>query len=367
MNYLESVLGEKPTVTEVAEVEQTASTESLQANDVSETQIESQAQPDQKQPSFSEDDIISRLTGGEVKSVDDFNKNYPTWKEASQRQPVDENAIMEKAYANTFVKELNQLVAKGATSEQIIMHVELSTLGDISNLDGIDAIARKISLEEGVPLAKAKRIAQLDVKTLEDFQEEHDEDMAEVMYEKYKIGQRKVENSAKEYLKTKQKDIYENVVKGDEVQLQAQEQSKALAGQWTANAAALKTTFVNAGVSKIEVKDENAGMDYSFEVKVPNEYIDTILAQVPQYAAQRGLELNEKNIEAISQEVYKSYISDNFKSIMEGAIRDTHAKAIKHEVERNSTPAKVGSPAVHQPSSKADTDPTHPSNFYRGR
>lgn len=367
MNYLEAVQGQRSqTATTEEVIEQPASTEVQSTKvpnkgqqEVTEVEVSHQVTP------VNEDEIIGRLTGGAVTSVKDFTDNFPKWKEASQRGEVDEGAIMEKAFANSFVKEINEMVRNNATSEQIQMHVELSQLGDISKLDNVEAIARKIAIEEGVPLATAKKIANSDVKTLEDFLEDHEESKAEVLYEKYKIEQRRVANGAREYLKTKQKDIYEGVVSKADVQKQSQERATSIANQWTSNAESLKNTFKNLSVSKVEVKDEKAGMDYSFDINIPDEYIAKILPQVPKFASERGIELNNENIQAVSKEVLNSYIAENFSTIIEKAIRDTHANAIKKEVERNSNPGKISNPAHHEVSKKSPTDPTHPSNIYR--
>lgn len=313
---------------------------------------------------ISEDEIISRLTGGAVTNSADFSTKYAHWQKLAERGEVDESQIIEKAYTNSFVKEINEMVKSGATSEQLIMHVELSQLGDISKLGNEDAIARRMAIEDGITLETAKRIVSFDSKTLEKFQEEFGDEEAEIRYQKYLIEEKRKGAEAKDYLKSKQKDIYENVTSKGVEDNSAKEAMKAINTTWQSNSHALKTTFANAGVQKIEIKDPNSGIEYDYEVRIPEEWLNNVMAHVPEFASSRGMALNSDNIAKVSQEVFRSYVSENFSAILESVARDAHAKAIKGTVEKQSNPVPVGGVQVHQPAKQTSTDPRNPSNFY---
>lgn len=376
MSYLESMglahkKEEQPAPTE-AVVEQPASTDVATTEQPNEQPpSESVGKEEQQVIPANEDEIISRLTGGAVTTVADFQTNYSKWQELSSKGEVDVNSIKEQAkqeaFANPFVKELNELVQKGADQNQIKTFFELSNIGDISSLSTEEALARKMSIEDGISLNEALLFIKTDLKTEDDFLEQAsgDEDRAKVLYRRYQLGLEKEAKQAKEFLQSTKKDIYEGVVEKSNKPSEAQVRFQELHGKWEASKQVVASNLLTTANQKVEIKDDKSGIDYSFDIKVPQEYIANLIPEISTFAAQNGLSVDEKGLGAIKDQILGLYISENFNSIAESLVRDAHAKAIKKEVEKNSNPVPLGGVQVHQQSTKPKDDPYNPSVFFK--
>ena len=293
------------------------------------------------QSQFDESAYLTELTGGMAKSREEFVGIIERAKAADEVDALREQ--LRTAHPNEFTKSIAEMVSKGASPEQLKTFIDLSLNEDISKMDDYDALIKAAYLKESDVLTAddAKLLVESKYpKSAEDlaFEKGLSDEEAERQFRLLDIERRKEIKQAREFLNNFKKSVYENVVSNGDKRIETIEKA------WQPTVPVIGKQLAAESV-KLEIADDKAGINTTFEVKLPQEFVEKVMETIPKWAANAGLEVNTKNSELIINEAKKAYIANNYNQIIESAIRDTWAKATKRMEEEFSNPNKPGKPS----------------------
>lgn len=292
-------------------------------------------------PAFDESAFIAEVTGGLAKTRDEFAGILEKAKAAEEVDALREQ--LRTAHPNEFTRSIAQMVAKGADVNQLKTFIDLSLTEDISKMDDYEALVKAAYLKESDVLSAedAKMLIESKYpKSAEELAIEKglSDEEAEKQFRILDIERKREVKQAREFLSGFKKSVYENVVTNQSQKTEVLEKS------WQPVVPALSKQLSAESV-KLDIADEKAGINTSFEVKLPQEFVQKVVESIPKWAANSGLEVNAENSAHIINEAKKAYIANNYEQIIESAIRDTWAKVVKLKEEEFSNPIKPGQPS----------------------
>lgn len=169
---------QQPPVTQ--QQEQQTQQQQNPAEKPTDTTQQQQAQQQTEAPNF--DKYFEEISGGVFKSADEFKAALPKWQavNTAEQQVADLQKKLNEAYADDYEKKRNELKRSGATKEQLKAFETVNDLGDLNELDPIEAKVQKLILVDGysekIARSKVDREFPLDTAD-EDELEELKEDL----------------------------------------------------------------------------------------------------------------------------------------------------------------------------------------------
>lgn len=296
------------------------------------------------QSTFDETSYLSEVTGGKYKSRDELSQIIQKV-EALEPEYLQLKEFKDKAYANEFVAGLNELIRKGADQKQIDLYYDLGKLDDVSKLSDYDALIKAELIQKGDQFTEDDIRFMIEDKFPKSAEElaERDgltDDVAERRFRSMELQRKEAAIKAKEFLNQTRKSVFEVSSRPEELQrAQALQESKQ---KWE-----VSTPLVSQLVGEkfsLSFSDEKSGTEASIEIPIPKEYLQTVLPEIPAYAAQLGLAPTAENLQIMKEEVIKGYIATNYQTILRSVYADAEAKATKRMVEKQGNPAKPQHP-----------------------
>jgi hypothetical protein len=311
------------------------------------------------QPSFDEAKYLSEVTGGLISSREEIPAFIERAKAADEVVTLREQ--LQTAYPNEFTKSLSEMVRAGASPDQLKSFIDLGLVEDISAIDDTEALIKAAYLKESDILSAEDARLLIEgkyPKSAEDLAIEKglSDEEAERQFKRLEIERKREVKQAKEFLQGFKKDVYENVVTGGS-KAKIENAQKA----WQPTLPAIGKQLLSEAIS-LKVADEKAGIDFNFEIKLPKEFVDNVVASIPSWAANAGLEVNGESVATIVEESKKAYIASNYKNILETVARDAYSNALKKITEEYSNPNKPGTP---QGTLKPVAEKEFVDSFYR--
>lgn len=302
------------------------------------TEVNQEAQPPQQESAFN----FSETTGGRFESADKIKEFFDTFdKNYVEASKYAEHIPSKEAYANPFVKELNDLIKGNATPEQVKMFFDLSFV-DTDKMDTREAMALSMALTDGISLSSAKALIEDSYPTFEDYVkneniDEYDDDAMAKAKRKYAIIEAKMERdgkNAKTNILSKKQDIFSGIKSQDEIKAE-QEQNLTNAKQaWSGNND-FKASFEKS-LTKIDFAYKKGDNEYSIQIPIESKAFDKLYKDAVDFAINGNVSPTKENIEAIINIAKESYIGKNFASILETIIEDNTSKVTERIANENS-------------------------------
>jgi hypothetical protein len=289
---------------------------------------------------FDETTYLSEITGGKYKSRDEVSQ-FLQRAESLEPEYLQLKEFKEKAYANEFVAGLNELVKNGASQKQIDLYYDLGKLDDVSKLSDYDALIKAELIQKGDQFTEDDikfMIEDKFPKSAEELAEREGltDEVAERRFRSMELQRKEAAIKAKEFLNQTRKSVFEVSSKPEELQrAQAAQEAKQ---KWE-----ISTPMVSQLVGEkftLSFSDEKSGTEANIEIPIPKDYLNSVLPQIPTYAAQMGIAPTAENLQVMKEEVIKGYVASNYQTILRSVYADAEAKATKRLVEAQGNPAK---------------------------
>lgn len=260
------------------------------------------------------DKIFEEISGGLFKSADEFKAALPKIQTVDTvQQQVDAlQKKLDEAYADDYEKQRNELKRNGATKEQLKAFETINDLGDLKDLDPIEAKVQKLILVDGYSEKVARRMVDRDFPL--DTAEEEDLDE---LKEKLRISV-KTDLEALQAFKVNQSTppTDKNLVNALQKQ-QIETQITPVLNQFVESFSTLEKLNLTG-------KEGNEAVD--FNIDIPADVRKEVAGDIKAYFVENSMPVTQENYnEALS------YAKDRFISSNIGKIaQDIWAKADAH-------------------------------------
>jgi hypothetical protein len=285
--------------------------------------------------------LIESTTGGRFKTAEETTEFFANFDEryvpADKLKEYEGFIAPDKAYANSFTKEMNQLVANGASQDTIKLFVDLS-MTNVDEVSDREAIVKRVAIEDGLPLSKAQLLVDNDFPSMEFFAEQKGYDLSDTdelnkAKREYALLEIKIEKEAKksrEFLAEKKKGVFDGVETNESKQEKAQAQIQELQKNWVGNR---ELSMTVDKLKTIEIKAEQKDFKYTYVHPVPEQEIKSMIENAEAYAVQNRITSSKENIDKIVDLLKNDYITRNFDNIISSIVVDVKSKALKGEIE----------------------------------
>lgn len=250
--------------------------------------------------------------------------SYKEYKSKLDSLTIAHNELLAKSeinpFANPLVKKVNEMFANGASSQEVQKFISIQGL-DFDKMDAKDAIIRRMQMENnGVSNNSIEKLYKEKYYKKVVTTDEDGEDKVEQVLQDHLIELDAVK--AKEYLNS-QKVALSNpqAIKDKEV---AQAKAAELGKKW---GVVTKAILGSTKEIPLNLKDEEKGIDYSFKYAVPKENLERIEKMLIQNAVSNGMELTEKNAQALREQAIQAYKITHFDDFVNNLVMDVYAKA----------------------------------------
>lgn len=295
-----------------------------------ETQAEAPVESQQivESPTYQEPDHnkwLSEQTGGVITSVENFKEALPKISQyeavLQQKEELEKSKI---TYANSFVKELNELALSGANQDQLKAFVKLNDKGDLNELSPVEAKVHKLVLVDGYSEEIARKLVDRDFSP-----ERYDEGTDE-----YEIAKEELRLSAKadvEALKKYKADLttVSNPEKDQQEQLRLQQIAQTEQHERLVRQEAPKIASYIHGLGKTNLNgkegDEAVFLDFQF----PDEFKSKLPAMVESYFLDSNEPITQDSVNDFTTYAKASYLVENFDKVAKSIF--SHAESVTRE------------------------------------
>lgn len=275
---------------------------------------------------LSNEDFYKRLdeiSGGMFKDETGFKSALPKIQQFSELEA--KKTELEQAMAGTikpaseFVTSLNDLVAKGASKDQINSFIAVNQLGDLSELDARESKIMKMVLVDGMKESVARRKVEKDFPSdLDHLSDEDREDLEEEL----RLSQKTDLAELSKY----KKDL--STVGGS-----PEETELALTAKKQSYATQLNNVIpgIASGISGLgKVTNGKEGTDeISLEITYPDEFKAQIPERLKEYFLDGMTPVNAETVAEATTLIHADYLVNNFPTLLSNAIK--HAESVVME------------------------------------
>lgn len=286
------------------------------------------------------------ISGGLIKSVDDITRISGEY--ATQKTELDALRLQVAAdpFANDFTKQLNQMFKEGKTKEQISLFYQLTELGDISQMNPLDAMVQAKVLRDGRNSDLARRQIEMKYEITPDIDpafkeviEANMKDDAKADYEYLQSQKKELTTPAAAPPETAQ-----NVINVDQLKTQVGEISPRVQEQFKT----LGQVNINGKVDK----DGKATADaILFDIPIPAEFNAKLPSILNDFFVTNQLPVTKENMEValdlVNLELFKNHGAQIIQASVNHALAE-HETKIRAEYENNGFVKKQADDTLQQ-------------------
>lgn len=309
--------------------------------------------------------IIAELSGGQFTDVENFKQALPkfnqfdtisTEKETLSKAKTElEQKLQEQAFANDYVKTLNDLVKSGATADQLKSFQAINNIGDINELSPIDAKVAKLVLIDGYRESVARKMVTNEFQ-VEDYEEGSDE--REIIQEKLRVSS----EADKQFLSKYKADLsaIDNSAKENQrlQELAAVEQHKQLVNTHVPQIA---NSVQGMGELSFKPKD---GDEVKIKFDYPEDFKATIGERLTNFFMDGTTPVTQENVELALRHVNAVYLDENFPKIAQKIWADAESATWEKAV--NKYENRSGLPTSPEPQVVQNQQNAEMNSFLRG-
>lgn len=253
--------------------------------------------------------ILDRLSGGKIKSVEDFTSILTKAEQTdvlSGKVKDFESKAAESPFADEYEAKRNELKKGGATKEQLKAFEHINDLGDLKELDPLEAIINKMILVDGI----GPKVARIKAEKEFGLDGKYDEDL-EVAEEDLRIASKKAIESLSAYRAQIATPNTDRVIL-DEAGKQA------LTAQLKPHLEKISTDFNR--LTSVVIPAENGVAESNFDLPLDADSKAFIVGKVKEIMLEEGLQPTTENLQWAQRESVKDYLLVNLDKVVKGAL-----------------------------------------------
>lgn len=293
---------------------------------------------------------LSEQTGGLFSNVESFKESLP--KISNYETVLQQKEELEKSrisYANSFVKELNELALAGAGQDQLKAFVRLNERGDLSELNPIDLKVSKLVLVDGYSEEIARKVVERDF-SLNRFEEGTDE---------YDIAKEELRISSKGDLEALNKYKAElstvvNPEKEQQEQARLQHIAQTEQHQRYVKESAPKIAQAIEGLGKMNLNGKEGDDAIFLDFPFPEDFKSKLPSLAENYFLDNNEQINEENLKDFATYARATYLVENFDKVAKSIA--SHIESVVAEKYSNKYENRSGLKPQVEPDVKISQD-----------
>jgi hypothetical protein len=305
------------------------------------------AAPTTEAPDF--DKFIAEASGGIFKTTDEFKSNLPKF--SSYDEVIRErDSLKEKAekdpFVNQYAKKINELLASGASQEQIDNFHKINRVGNINDLNPLDAKLAKMVLVDGWKEDIAKLQLAQDFP-LDDY--EADSPERKIMEERLRISAEQDKKALNDY---KTDMSTPKAVATEEVLLQQQAAQKQHDDYVKQTVPQITKELKGMGELTFKIKD---GDEFKMAFDYPDDFKKNMGNLLFDYFSDGMTQINQETIGQAFRAINANYLDQNFPQVAQKIYEQAYANAWEKAVNKYENKSGLPKSAeVHTPTENLD-------------
>lgn len=300
-------------------------------------------------PTIDYAEYLDRMSGGLIKNEDGFISVLPQLQEypALKERLTELSSQLEKApkFANDEVRIYNELVASGASKEQLESFQKINAVGELKDLTPYDARIARMVLVDGVKPSTAKLKLDREFKIGEDYAD-LDPVEREILDEDLRVAANK---DREELAKFKAQVSATGAVAPEEFALQQQAKIQEHTAQVKPYVKALVTDLPHLGTYTLVEKDDAKGIEaVGYEIPITDSYRSELNQHIENFFMDGLTPMTRENtITAMAYaraELFREHAGEIFKEFYDSTVRQVEQRIINKYENRSGLKPPVDNP-----------------------
>lgn len=264
---------------------------------------------------------VEEITGGQFKDIEAFKQALPRLTEyetlTKERDEFKAKAEV-NPYASDYVKILNELVAKGATPDQLNNFQKINSVGDINTLSPIDAKVAKLVLIDGYKESVARKMVDRDYP-VGDYEDGTDE--KEILEEKLRVDSNSDKSALAQYK------VETSTIKNPQEDLQLQTLAQRAQHENYVKAEVPKIAGQINGMGELAFTIKDAKEPIKMKFDYPNEFKAQIAPKLQEYFMDGQTPITNETVVQAFKTINAAYLDENFPTLSQRIFDTAYNKA----------------------------------------